>query len=117
MYRTVEEKPVQKTDEKPIYKKLPGTVLFLIPTILVIMLFGVILGAIAGFKSTPEMLENGAVNVAPKDTGDRQITEEIIFTQRGCMFNVENRVIASDSYYAGMRGSGRDRANPAKPIC
>ena len=29
------------------------------------------------------------------------------------MFNVEKRVISSDSYYRGMRGSGRDRANPA----
>jgi hypothetical protein len=79
MYQKFEERSVQKTDEKPIYKKLPGTILFLIPTILVILLFGAILGAIAGFKSTPEMLENGAVNVAAKDTGDRQITEEIIF--------------------------------------
>ena len=57
MYQTVEERSVQKTDEKPIFKKLSGPVLFLIPTILVILLFGAIMGAIAGFKSKPETLE------------------------------------------------------------
>jgi choline-glycine betaine transporter len=46
------------TDEKPIYKNLSWPVLFLIPTILVILLFWAIMGAIAGFMSTPEMLEN-----------------------------------------------------------
>jgi hypothetical protein len=45
------------TDEKPIYKKLSWPVLFLIPTILIILLFGSIMGAIVGFMSTPEILE------------------------------------------------------------
>jgi hypothetical protein len=45
------------TDEKPIYKNLSRPVWFLIPAILVILLFGAIMGAISGFMSTPEMLE------------------------------------------------------------
>jgi len=45
------------TGEKPIYKKLSWPVLFLIPTILVILLFGAIMGAIASFMSTPKILE------------------------------------------------------------
>jgi len=45
------------TDEKPIYIKLSWPLLFLIPTILVILLFGAIMGAIAGFMSAPEILE------------------------------------------------------------
>ena len=58
MYKTVEEKSLQrKTDEKPIFKKLSRPVLFLIPTILVILLFGAIMRAIAGFMSAPEILE------------------------------------------------------------
>jgi uncharacterized protein YjaZ len=68
MYKTVEEKSVQKNDEKPFYKKLPRHVLFLIPTVLIVLLFGAIMGAIAGFMSTPQELE-------AKDTGDRQIAE------------------------------------------
>jgi len=76
MYKTVEEKSLQgKTDEKPIYKKLSWPVLVLIPTILLILLFGAIMGAIAGFTSTPEMLEDGAVKLEAIATGDRQITE------------------------------------------
>ena len=67
MYKTV--------DEKPIYKKLSWPVLFLIPTILLILLLGAIMGAIAGFTSTPEMLEDGAVKLEAIDSGDRQITE------------------------------------------
>ena len=76
MYKTVEEKSLQgKTDEKPIYKKLSRPVLFLIPTILLILLLGAIMGAIAGLRSTPEMLEDGAVKLEAIATGDRQITE------------------------------------------
>ena len=75
MYKTVKEEFVQKTNEKPIYKKLSWPVLILIPTILVILIFGAIIGAIAGFMSTPEMLEDGAVKLEAIDTGDRQITE------------------------------------------
>ena len=79
MYGTLEEKSVQKNDEKPFYKKLSKPVLFLIPTILVILLFGAIMGAIAGFMSTPEVVEDGAVKPQAIDTEDRQITKEIIF--------------------------------------
>ena len=76
MYKTIEEKSLQrKTDEKPIYKKLSRPVLFLIPTILLILLLGAIMGAIAGLRSTPEMLEDGAVKLEAIATGDRQITE------------------------------------------
>ena len=76
MYKTVEEKSLQrKTDEKPIYKKLSWPVLVLIPTILLILLLGAIMGAIAGLRSTPEMLEDGAVKLEAIATGDRQITE------------------------------------------
>ena len=75
MYKTVEEKSVQKNDEKPFYKKLPRHVLFLIPTVIVVLLFGAIMGAIAGFMSTPQVLEDSDVKLEAKDTGDRQITE------------------------------------------
>lgn len=75
MYKTVEEKSVQKTDIKPIYKKLPWHVLFLIPTVLVILLFGAIMGAIAGFMSTPEVLKNSAVKLEAIGTWDKQITK------------------------------------------
>jgi gas vesicle protein len=75
MYKTVEEKSVQNNDEKPFYKKLPRHVLFLIPTVMVILLFGAIMGAIAGFMSTPQVLEDSDVKLEAKDTGDRQIKE------------------------------------------
>ena len=75
MYKTVEEKSVQKNDEKPFYKKLPRHVLFLIPTVLVVLLFGAIMGAIAGFMSTPQVLEDIDVKLEAKDTGDRQTTK------------------------------------------
>jgi hypothetical protein len=66
MYKTVEE--------KPIYKKLPWPVLVLIPTILLILLLGAIMGAIAGFISTPEMLEDSAVKLEAIDDGATKIT-------------------------------------------
>ena len=75
MYKTVEEKSVQKSDEKPFYKKLPRHVLFLIPTVLIVVLFGAIMGAIAGFMSTPQVLEDSDVKLEAQDTGDRQITK------------------------------------------
>jgi len=69
MCKAVEEKPIQKTTDKiPFYKKLSWPVLVLIPTVLLILLSGAIMGAIAGFISTPEMLK--AI-----DDGDTQITE------------------------------------------
>jgi N-acetylmuramoyl-L-alanine amidase len=75
MDKTVEEKSVQKSDKKPFYKKLPRHVLFLIPTVMIVLLFGAIMGAIAGFMSTPQVLEDVDVKLEAKDTGDRQITE------------------------------------------
>ena len=75
MYETVEENSQQrKTDEKPIFKNLSGSMLFLIPTVLVILLFGAIMGAIAGFTSTPA-LEDGAVKLEAMAAGDRQTTQ------------------------------------------
>jgi gas vesicle protein len=75
MHGTVEEKSVHKNDEKPFYKKLPRHVLFLIPTVLIVMLFGAIMGAIAGFMSTPQVFEENDVKLEAKDTEDRQITK------------------------------------------
>ncbi len=62
-------------EEKSIYKKLPRSVLVLIPTILLILLLGAMMGAIAGFKSMPEMLENGAVKLEVINDGATQMTE------------------------------------------
>jgi N-acetylmuramoyl-L-alanine amidase len=75
MYKIVEEKSVQKTDEKPICKMLPRHVLFLIPTVLVVMLFGAIMGAIAGLKNRPDMLEGEVVKLETIDDRVTQITE------------------------------------------
>jgi hypothetical protein len=75
MDKTAEKNFLQrKTDEKSIYKKLSKPVLFLIPTILLILLLGAIMGAVSGFMSTPEMLEDGAVKFEAMATGDSQIT-------------------------------------------
>jgi hypothetical protein len=101
MYQTVEERPLEKTDEKPNYKKLSGTVLFLIPTILVILISGAILGAIAGFKSTPEPLENSAIKVAAKDIGDRQINEKIIFKVQ--VLSSENPLESNSTPFKGIK--------------
>jgi hypothetical protein len=71
-----EEKPMYKTiEEKPMYKKPLWPVLVLVTTILAILLFGAIMGAIAGLKSKPEMLEDGAVKLEAIDDGVIQITE------------------------------------------
>jgi hypothetical protein len=76
MYKTVDEKsPERKTGEKPIDKKLSRPVLFLIPTILLILFFGAIMGAIAGFTSTPEMREDRTVKLQAAAIEDRQIPE------------------------------------------
>ena len=76
MYKTVEEKPTQKTtDEKLMNKRPSWPILVLIPTILLILLLGAIMGAIAGFISTPEMLEDGVVKLEAIDNGAKQITE------------------------------------------
>ena len=74
MYGTIEEKSVQNNEKKPFYKKLPRHVLFLIPTVLIVILFGAIMGAVAGFMSTPQVLDENDVKLEAKDTEDRQIT-------------------------------------------
>jgi N-acetylmuramoyl-L-alanine amidase len=76
MYNTVDENPPErKTGEKPIDKKLAKPVLFLIPTILLILSIGAIMGAIAGFMSTPEMREDSTVKFKVIASEDRRITE------------------------------------------
>lgn len=76
MYKTVEEKPIQKTTVEKLMNKRPSLpVLILIPTILLILLLGAIMGAIAGFISTPEMLKDGVVKLEAIDDGATQITE------------------------------------------
>jgi len=76
MDKTVEDKSLQrKTHEKTTSKKLSLPVLFLIPTILLILLLGAIMGAIAGLTSKPEMLEDGVVKLEAIAPGDRQIIE------------------------------------------
>ena len=86
MYKTV--------DEKPIYKKLSWPVLVLIPTILLILLLGAIMGAIAGFMSTPEMLKDSAVKLEAIDTGDRQITE--LKKNEEAMIGVKSKKVDSE---------------------
>lgn len=71
-----EKKPMYKIiGEKPMYKKPLWPVLVLVTTILAILLFGAIMGAIAGLKSRPEMLEDGAVKLEAIDDGVIHITE------------------------------------------
>ena len=101
MYKTVEGKSVQKTDEKPIYKKLPRHILFLIPTVLVVLLFGAIMGAIAGFMSTPQVPEDSAVKLEATDTGDRQITKEISFKVQ--ILSSENPIESNSPYFKGLK--------------
>ena len=67
MYQTIEEKPINK---KPLWLRV-----VLYPTILLILLLGMIMGTIAGSKSQPEMLEDRAVKSVTKDDKDTQITE------------------------------------------
>lgn len=75
MHKSVEEKSVQKSDKKPFYEKLPRHILFLIPTVLIIILFGAIMGTIAGFMSTPQVLEDTDVKLEATNTEDKKITK------------------------------------------
>lgn len=62
MYKTVEEKPIQKTTEKkPTDKKPYGSVLVLFPTILLILILGAAMGTIIGFKSQLKSFEDRVV--------------------------------------------------------
>jgi hypothetical protein len=97
----VEEKSVQKNNEKPLYKKLPRHILFLIPTVLIVMLFGAIMGAIAGFMSTPQVLEDGAVKPEAIDTEDRQITKEIIFKVQ--VLSSKNPLESNSPWFKGLK--------------
>jgi len=59
MYKTVEEKPIQKTVEgKRPNKKLFWPVLVLIPTILLVLIFGAAMGTIVGFNNKLKGFEN-----------------------------------------------------------
>jgi hypothetical protein len=97
----VEEKSVQKNNEKPLYKKLPRHILFLIPTVLIVMLFGAIMGAIAGFMSTPQVLEDGAVKPEAIDTEDIQITNEIIFKVQ--ILSSKNPLELNSPWFKGLK--------------
>ena len=88
MHGTIEEKSVQKNDEKPFYKKLPRHILFLIPTVLIVILFGAIMGAIAGFMSTPQVVEENelAMIEAKSKKVDSEVKKknpENVFTESG----------------------------------
>jgi hypothetical protein len=59
MYKTVEEKPVQKTvGEKRPNKSLFWPVLVLIPTILLVLILGAAMGTIVGFNNKLKGFEN-----------------------------------------------------------
>jgi len=79
MYKTVEEKPIQKTTVEKLMNKRPSrTILVLVPTILLILLMGAIMGAIAGFISTPEMLEaidNGVIQITELKKNEQRMLE------------------------------------------
>jgi N-acetylmuramoyl-L-alanine amidase len=102
MYQTVEERSVQKTDEKPIFKKLSGPVLFLIPTILVILLFGAIMGAIAGFTSTPKTLEA---------TDDEVIQTSVLTKNKQRVLDVKSKKVDSKEK---TKNTGIDISKPGK---
>jgi len=52
MYKTFEEKPIQKkTEEKPTHKRQHWSILLLFPTILLILISGATMGTVIGFKS------------------------------------------------------------------
>jgi len=59
MYKTVEEKPIQKTveGERP-NKRLFWPVLVLIPTILLVLILGAAMGTIVGFNNKLKGFEN-----------------------------------------------------------
>ena len=59
MYKTFEEKPVQKkTEEKSTHKRTSWPVLVLFPTILLILILGATMGTIIGFKSQLKSFED-----------------------------------------------------------
>ena len=59
MYKTVEEKPIQKTVEgKRPNKRLFWPVLVLIPTILLVLILGAAMGTIVGFNNKLQGFEN-----------------------------------------------------------
>jgi Tfp pilus assembly protein PilN len=59
MYKTVEQKPIQKTvEEKRPNKSLFWPVLVLIPTILLVLILGAAMGTIVGFNSKLKGFEN-----------------------------------------------------------
>ena len=59
MYKTVEEKPIQKTVEgKRPNKRLFWPVLVLIPTILLVLILGAAMGTIVGFNNKMKGFEN-----------------------------------------------------------
>lgn len=59
MYKTVEEKPIQKTVEgKRPNKRLFWPVLVLIPTILLVLILGAAMGTIVGFNNKLKGFEN-----------------------------------------------------------
>ena len=59
MYKTVEEKPIQKTVEgKRPDKRLFWPVLVLIPTILLVLILGAAMGTIVGFNNKLQSFEN-----------------------------------------------------------
>ena len=59
MYKTFEEKPIQKkTEEKSTHKKTSWPVLVLFPTILLILILGATMGIIIGFNGQLKSFED-----------------------------------------------------------
>ena len=59
MYKTIEEKPIQKKPEgKPTNKRQSWSVLVLFPTILLILILGATMGTVIGFKSQLKSFED-----------------------------------------------------------
>ena len=102
MCKAVSRTDCRNTNDKiPFYKKLSWPVLVLIPTILLILLSGVIMGAIAGFISTPEILEtidNRAIQINEQKNGGEAFshikTKKVDSEEK--KKNPENVVIESD---------------------
>ena len=62
MYATVEQKPIQKTSgDKPANKRPSWSLLFLFPTILLILVLGASMGTVIGFKSQLKSIEDRIV--------------------------------------------------------
>ncbi len=59
MYKTFEEKPIQKkTEENPTHKRPSWSLLVLFPTILLILILGATMGTVIGFKSQLKSFED-----------------------------------------------------------